>query len=191
MLPGTSDEFVWLNSSPLYKIGDWQGTKAEFNEIDKDILTTPRYLGLFLSASAKQFCKQAVTFNVGTGTFQFPRGSNVNDQIVTYLPQEVERFNSAVQNVEDLPAKLKLINIIYTTIIVLSVALLLILIVARWRHTGNAIRTLIVVVASAVILNCADFAALSVVVGRYGAKMIWMLPLCAMVWLMDFKKQTR
>lgn len=190
-LPKTSDEFVWLSSSPLYKIGDWHGTKQEFSAIDKDILTTPKYLGLFLGASVQQFGQQAVSFNVGTGTFQFPTGSNVNNQVVAFLPHEVERFNSATQNIEDLPAKLHLINMIYTTIIALSVVLLLLLIISRWKYTGTALRTLVVVAIAAVFLNCADFATLSVVVGRYGAKMIWMLPFCALVWVMNLKSEVR
>lgn len=189
-LPKTSDEFVWLSSSPLYKIGDWQGTKREFSAIDKDIMTTPKYLGLFIMASVKQFGQQATTFNVGTGTFRFPTGSNVNNQVVAYLPHEAELFNMATQNTEDLPAKLHLINLIYTIAVLFSITVLLTFITLRWRQTSSALRTLLVVAITACILNCADFATLSVVVGRYGAKMIWMLPFCALVWVLNLKHET-
>lgn len=184
-LPKTSDEFLWVSSSPLYKIGDWGGTKKEFNEITKDVLTTPKYLGMFIKASFFQFGSQAVTFNVGTGTFRFPAGSNVNNQMVAFLPHEVARFNNATQNKTDLPLQLGWINKLYAWIVALSVAALLLFFVSRWQQTTYALRTILIILITGCIINCADLATFSEVIGRYGCKMIWLLPLCAFVAWME------
>ena len=61
-LPASANDFWWDNNSPLYKIGDWKGTKPEFNDIIHNTLTTPQYLGLYITATTRQAC---ITNNIG------------------------------------------------------------------------------------------------------------------------------
>jgi hypothetical protein len=188
-LPTTSDEFVWVSSSPLYKVGDWAGSKKEFSEIDKDVMTTPRYLWLYIKSSIAQFGRQALSFDIGTGTFSFKTGTNVNEQMRMYMPGELAQFNADFQNNTDLPARLKWVNIILRTIVSTSCAILIYFLFFRWKKLLPALRTVVFTLVTGVLINCADFAALSVVVGRYGAKMIWLLPFCALLCLMTIKRE--
>lgn len=188
-LPATSDEFVWVNSSPLYKVGDWAGSKKEFSEIDRDVMTTPRYLWLYIKTSVAQFGRQALSFDIGTGTFSFKTGSNVNEQMRLYMPGELAQFNTDFQNNTDLPARLKWVNIILRTIVAISCAILIYFLLFRWKKLLPALRTVVFILVTGVIINCADFAALSVVVGRYGAKMIWLLPFCALLCLINLRNE--
>ena len=182
-LPKTSDAFVWLNDSPLYQVGDWAGSKAEFTEIDKDIMTTPRYLWMFIKASAVQFYHQLNTFDIGTGTFRFQPGSNVHQQISMYLPRERASFECARQNLSDLPAALNWVNLLLRAIVYASAFALTWFIIAGWGSMPSALRLLVIVTIGGYIINCADFAALSTLIGRYSAKMVWLVPFTAILCL--------
>lgn len=180
-MPQTSDAFVWLHDSPLYQVGDWAGSKPEFSAIDRDIITTPRYLGMYIRASAIQFSHQLNEFNVGTGTFKFEPGSNVHQQIQTYLPHEQTRFEQAMQNNSDLPGGLAWVNILLKAIVYASTLAIAWFIISGWRSMSLNLRLLLIVITGGYIINCADFALLSTLIGRYSAKVVWLIPFAAML----------
>jgi hypothetical protein len=182
-LPRSLDDFIWNDSSPLYKIGSWKGTKEEFNQIGHDVLTTPKYLELYFTATMRQAALQAVSFDVGEGHFRFPTGSNVNGRLVEYFPREVTSFNNSKQNQSALAGFITAANSVYTVVVILSL-LVLVYMLARWKRVPPAMRLLVVVTVTGIIVNCLDCAAFSVTIGRYGAKMIWLAPFCAITFIM-------
>lgn len=188
-LPASADDFWWSDNSPLYKIGGWKGTKAEFNEIDRDILTTPQYLWLYITATANQAWAQAGTFYIGDGNTVFPHGTNVNQRIAEYFPREVSQFDAGRQNnTEHILLALVPVNFLFIIVFYVCIACL-VLLFFRWRRLANEIKLLVVVCLSAIVLNNFDCAAFTVVNGRYGCKMIWLLPLCAVMFFMTIKRQ--
>ena len=189
-LPTTSDEFVWVSSSPLYKVGDWVGSKEEFTAINRDVMTTPRYLWMYIKQSFVQFGRQAMSFDIGTGTFMFREGTNVNEQMRLYMPGELAQFKSAIQNNTDLQKRVVWVNKILQVGVALSCLLLIYIMLFRRRKMSSALKQVLFILVVSVIINCADFAALSTVAGRYGAKMIWLLPFCALLCLINLKNET-
>ena len=185
-LPKTSDEFVWLSYSPLYKVGgSWPESKQEFNEISYDILTTPRYLGMFITAAFKQLGEQLVLFRVGDGNFSFPPGTNLNMQLSQYIPREQTMFNHAYQNNVKLQERVVVLNTFFAWIIFLSVVILPVLIITAWKKMGSMMRGVIILSVVGYVVNCADYATFSTTSGRYGYKMVWMLVFSVIVCFFD------
>ncbi len=188
-LPTTSDAFIWLPNSPLYKVGDWAGSKEEFTAIDRDVMTTPRYLWMYIKQSFVQFGRQAMSFDIGTGTFMFREGTNVNEQMRCYMPGELSQFNSAIQNNTDLQKRVVWVNKILLVVVALSCLALVYFMLFRRRKMSSALKQVLFILVVSVIINCADLAALSTVAGRYGAKMIWLLPFCALLCFINIKNE--
>lgn len=178
VLGNSSDHFVWDGDSPLYKIGDWKGTKTEFNKIIRDVLTTPKYLWLFVTASMRETMSQAITFRIGDGNDCFAEETNVGQRIREYLPQEAAIFYGARQNKTDIRAAIDLPNKVFAIVVMVCVVVcgygLL-----KWKLLPQQVKILLWVCTIGIVMNCLDCATLSVVNGRYGSKMIWLLPLCA------------
>ncbi len=51
-IPDYSWDFLWSETSPLYKVGGWDSSKKEFDLIIHDVLTTPRYLKMYVQKAA-------------------------------------------------------------------------------------------------------------------------------------------
>jgi hypothetical protein len=177
-LPAKLDDFLWNDNSPLYKIGSWKGTKDEFNEILHNIFATPAYLKQFMTRTLEMTFTQTITFHIGDGNQVFETGSNVNGRIVEYFPHEVTAFNASRENSNDLSGAFTIANALFSVVICLSM-LVLFAAVFMWRALGTEIRTLLVVAIVGTVANCVYCAAFSAPLGRYGAKCIWLLPLCA------------
>ena len=189
-LPLKSDDFIWVSTSPLYKAGDWKGSKPDFRDMIHGIFTSPKYLSIYLQASASQAMRQAMTNNIGDGNDAFPSGTNVHNRIAEYFPREVARFNGAAQNNRDLHNELIWPNRIFAIVIILSLCIIVYAFL-RWKHMDNRVRTVFAVCITGIILNYLDIAAFSTVNGRYGCKMVWLLPFCAMVYLFNRQQVKR
>ena len=184
-LPAKSDDFIWDENSPLYKTGSWKGNKDEFNHIIHNILTTPKYLKLYLSATARQAAMQAVTFDIGDGNGSLPPGTNVNNRVREYFPREAGRFDSDRQNTESLDHKLALPNLIFSIVVVVGLLMVIIMLFSKSFKTQD-IRLVVILIFSGILLNCLDCAAFSIVNGRFGCKMIWLIPFCAVICCLQY-----
>ena len=184
-LPLRADDFWWQANSPLYKIGDWNGTKAEFNDIIHHILTTPKYLKLYLQATVKQSWAQACRFNIGDGNVSFPAGSNVNNRVLEYFPREISQFNKSEQNsVPHFWFLLIAPNTIFVIVFYVCIVTLLFIFI-RWKRVSSEMRLIFMFSFSGIILNIIDCAAFGTANGRYGCKMMWLLPFCVILYLLS------
>jgi len=180
-LPTRSDDFIWDDDSPLYKTGSWQGNKAEFNMIIRDILTTPKYQRMYVVATARQACAQAVTFGIGDGNASFKPGSSLDQRIESYFPKEHPGFLQSRQNSRMLDHELGMPNTLFSMVVVVSL-LALAAFFMRWKRNGRNLNVLVTVCLAALALNLLDCAAFAIVNGRFGCKMIWLLPFCALLY---------
>ena len=182
VLPTGADEFWWSPGSPLYKIGEWQGTRHEFNDIIHSVLTSPKYLKLYIIATVKQAGQQAVTFNIGDGNVPFPPGTKINDVVSEYFPRDVYWLNDTKQNKLHLWLVLATPNKVFS-IVIISTLLALGYVLVKWQRLSKEMRIVLFVCITGIFLNCLDCAAFGIVNGRFGCKMIWLIPFCVMVWL--------
>lgn len=174
-LPPTLSEFMWASYSPLYKVGDWSGSKKEFNGIISDILTTPKYLLPFLQASASVACRQLATFAMGDGNTVFLPASVLSQRITTYIPREGMQFQSSRQNRGMLLQVFALPSIISFWFVALSLLVLM----GYIRHMPPPFYLLVLTCIAAILIHTADTAIFSCLQDRYGCRVMWLLPFCA------------
>ena len=179
VLPKKADDFWWDPQSPLNKMGDWKSVAPEFNEIIHDIFSKPSYIRLYAYGTFRQAAWQLVTVNIGDGNQSFPPGAFVNRTVAKYFPGEIGGFDNAVQNQKPMMDSLAIPNKIFGYIT--AVCLLgLVFFMLRWRRLASEMKLVLIVCLAGILLNCLDCAAFGTINGRYGCKMIWLIPFCLM-----------
>lgn len=178
-LPDNASDFIWLPGSPLYKAGDWAGTKTEFNAITHDIFTTPKYLLLFGRAAVWATLRQLVLFRVGDGNEAFAPQAVLTGRIGTYLPGSEASFLVSRQNRGTLLAAFTVPNIIFNVTAIVSLIMLVIMTIGR--KIALPVRFILFVFGIGILFNAADCAVMSCVLGRYGCRMMWLLPFCTLL----------
>lgn len=178
-LPEKAWEFLWLPDSPFAKMGGFKGTREEFGKIVKGTLTNPTYLALHIQASFKATFKQCHTFGVADGTGAFLEGTELNERIHRYLPLAVSNFEYSRQYKDQLKGMV-LLNRFYilTTIIFALLALAWFL---RWNRLDHQTKGLMLFLIMALFLNAWVSGTFGNAIPRLGGKMIWMLPVIAML----------
>ena len=180
--------FLWNEESPLYKQGGWDSTKDEYSTIINDILTTPKYLMQFTIESLKASYQQLLDFKIGDGNFPFPAESHVYNTVAKHAPNDIDMYSKAWQHQDLIVPQLELPNkIIYATVIISFIVLLAVLIFYRKKTSKYLVFFLFVSIAT-ILINIADCAAFAQVNGRYGCRMMWLIPFCAMLALASNKK---
>jgi len=178
-LPKRAFEFVWDADGPVNKMGGWKATEEEFNAIIFQTLTTPKYILLHVKASVVATYEQFLKFKINDGNIPFREGSLVYERMVNYFPNELEQFEQSKQNRDELSFT-KNLNSIYRIIVLVSiVGIVLWIFTLKNRRRRNFI-TLSVLTVLGIIINAWGSATFSNAIDRFGAKMIWLLPLLAL-----------
>lgn len=178
-LPQKAWEFLWKPNSPFAKMGGFKGTREEFGDIVRETLTTPKYIGWHMKASVKATYRQAYTFGVADGTGAFREGSELNERIHNYLPNAVENFEYSRQYKDQLKGMVKLNKFYVLTTIIF--ALLVLAWLLRWNRLDQQTKGLFVFLLGALLLNAWVSGTFGNAIPRLGGKMIWMLPVIAML----------
>lgn len=186
-LPNKAWEFLWLETSPFYKIGDWKGTREEFGEIISETLTTPKYILLHIQSSLKASVRQAVTFGVADGTGPFVEGTELNERIHTYLPNSVPLFEYSRQYKDQLQGMAWLNRFFILTTIFFGLLVLAWLL--RWKSASPTFQLVMLLLLIALVLNIWVSGTFGNAIPRLGGKMIWFLPLIAFLGLKDQLEQ--
>ncbi len=177
-----SDYFMWNPESPLYRIGGWQDAKPELTAMINDILSTPRYQWMYAKAVAAQSARQAVTFDIGGGNEPLDIASSVGQRISAYFPKEAILFSNSRQNRQNLHEAFSIPNRIFTVVVCISL-LIICYMTTKWKALPGSLQTFTVVCVCGVLFNVVDCAAFGILHPRYGCKMIWLLPLCAFLFV--------
>ena len=174
--------FLWSSNSPLYATGGWAANKKEFNDILSGTITQPRFLAMRIKMSALFSFKQAITFNVGDGNFSVD--TPLYTTVAQYLPNDAEAFRRSRQHESRLLQVLGIPNSVINITVLLSVLLLLLFAISP----GNLNREFLLfsfLAISLVIVNiwvCATFGQVN---GRYGCRVMWLVPFCAILALLQ------
>jgi hypothetical protein len=187
-LPQKAWEFLWVESSPFYKMGDWKGSREEFGEIISETLTNPKYIALHIQCSLKASLKQAVTFGVADGTGAFGEETELNQRIHTYLPNSVSAFEYSRQYKDQLKG-MEWLNrfLMLTTICFALISLAWFL---RWKLLSETIQLTLLLMLIALLLNVWVSGTFGNAIPRLGGKMIWFLPIIAFLGLKNKIQQS-
>lgn len=181
-LPADVNLFMWEDSSPMAKEGGWRATHPEYKHIISEILSNPKYVWMYIKASIAFTLKQLITFNIGDGNTPFPQYSNVHNDMLRFIPHEADNFLQSMQNKKDIKPLLKIPNyIIYVTALVSIVVIILLVLKSPTQLTIN----LLVIIVVGLIINETMCATFSMVNGRYGCRVMWLIPFAAIVFILS------
>ena len=173
--------FIWDQNSPLYKEGGWATTKPEYDAIIKDILTSPKYLKMFAGKSALFTWRQLMDFKIGDGNFPFKKDNHVYWAIEQHVPGDIPMYVNAWQHQELIIPKLELPNKIIYIVAGLSLVVIIMLFVLKRQRLSGPAFLLLLLTMLLVLINAWDCATFSNVIGRYQCRVMWMIPFCAML----------
>ena len=183
-------EFLWDNDSPLLN-GDclsrgwtncWTEKDKEYAPIVKEVLTTPKYLKFFAYDSFINSINQLMTFGVVTMT-PMNKDSPVQWLIRDHYPKELNQYKSTNQ------AKNKLFyegkTLVQNICVVVSLIILVLLLAKKSfrKNLSPQIINIVFFVLTGIVLNAIICATFSGMVDRYQGRIIWLIPLLALLLL--------
>ncbi|MEX2596596.1 MAG: hypothetical protein WEC59_06650 [Salibacteraceae bacterium] len=174
-LPDKAWVFLWDESSPFYALGDFKGTKDEFNEIINATLTSPKYLVLHVKASLQATFDQLLRFNMGDGNGDFMAGTLLHERVARYVSHELDAYERSKQNQKSM-SYVSTFNLIQHVFIALT-AMFLLWMLMRWKTLDPQLRGIIVLTTLAVLVNAWACGTFANAIDRLGVKMIWLIPL--------------
>ncbi len=177
-LPNRQWDFMWDQNGALYKTGGWEANEAEYSRIERNILTTPKYLALFLFKSAQATLRQLPQVYIGDGLTQMGPGSSPYNNIAHYHQHELKEYSAAQQQTSGLPFNL------FNGIIIVFSFLLGAGVLFTWKNGMHPLwATLFRMVLLYLLCNAAITATFSTVLGRFQARIFWLLPFFCLLYL--------
>ncbi len=177
------NHLLWDAQSPAALEGGWDATRPEYNRIISRIHRTPKYLWARVRVSFRNTVRQLCSFGIGDGNFPFGAGSHVHAAVTDATVADGPLYLRAWQHTttRHVMEVLRWPNrIVYAVVISGTVALLFFWMLAR-RRLPSALRFLILFSVLGIGINAWSCGTASNVLGRYGCRVAWMLPFCALL----------
>ena len=114
-----SGNFLFNDSSAFQKTGGWANPQNEYKTIIKNILTTPKYLWLYVKAVFKETFLLFGRNEIGSSIHAYPRdGWGPHPAVVKYYSNELKTYDNSKQNQNSLHFPFKTISVIYVYILI-------------------------------------------------------------------------
>jgi len=173
-LPPAAWEFHWNTDSPVHLTGGWESNRAEYNEILKDIYTTPRYYKAIMFKAVESTFRQLVLLNID-GWYGLPwtvmdEGTAPYNAIRKYFPHELNEFRYSRQNTKTF--NIALLNNSYHFLFIVSSLLVLFFLNQSIRKEAIIIY---LIIFSFLFLNAFVTANLSSVNERLNSRAAWLV----------------
>jgi 4-amino-4-deoxy-L-arabinose transferase-like glycosyltransferase len=178
-LPQRQWDFMWDSSSALYRAGGWQATEAEYSRIIRRTLMQPRFLAMHIVKNATATMCELPLIQAGEELAPLGEGSSPYQAIQKLYKDESKEYAAARQQAKDL--KLDYWNILIL-LFALSTSVAALLLTGR---TANHIklRSMILLSLLFLLINAAVTATFATVVSRYEARVFWVLPFLAALYI--------
>jgi hypothetical protein len=177
------DEFLWAENGVYQSGSDAERERIDREEMSLVLATICAYPLQQLSRSAANFRDQFLHFG--------PYGFNANDWMLGQFDETLPRARSSYlgsrQAHDALP--LDLFTEIQWWTIIASLAAIALLIPFLWRRHSPRLAGLCLVVVATVVANALVTGVLSVVDDRYQCRVIWLVPLLAAIFFLDWLQQ--
>ncbi|MCF8429303.1 MAG: hypothetical protein K9G64_04155 [Bacteroidia bacterium] len=179
-----SGNFLFSSESAFQRTGGWANPHEEYKTIIKNILTTPKYLWLYVKAVFKETFLLFGRNEIGSSIHAYPRdGWGPHPAVVKYYPNEIPVYDLAKQNAKTLQFPFK-------TITIASIFLLIISFVIAIFHFKKqpfvVFFILLTLVSNAIITG-----GLVGLEDRYCTRQNWLIILLALIFMANniYKKQ--
>ena len=169
-IPLYSWEFIWVNDGPFQKSGGWDSTKTEYNTIIHDILTTPKYLSIFIQKSAIGTLRTLSQIEEPSRVLPQIKGSSPWGAIDHYFNDETNEYLGSLQSRDYLSAAVY--NYLYLLVFILSSGWVLL----HSRMINKNIVQIYRLVFLFLVVNAFVMSAFSGVLNRYQNRIFWIVP---------------
>lgn len=157
--------------SPLVKVGGWDSTAAEVSTINKAILTTPRYAGMYLQKVLIASLKQLTHIMPPAQLPAFGKGSEPYKKVASYYTDESREYVTSAQQAERL--QLYVLVAIWTLIFIIST----IWVIALGQSAVPApYRSVYALVILFMLANALVVSAFATTTPRFQYRLAWLVP---------------
>jgi hypothetical protein len=181
-LPKRQWEFMWDEQGPLYTTGGWQANEPEYSRIIMKTLTTPKYILLHTVKATFATLRQLPLIYVGDGILPYDYSSSPDREISLHLKGEIKEFRSSEQQGDNLHLVFWNAFIVLCSLGSCITALFIRKGPADPRFRADLRRALRIVLLL-LMINAAITATLATVVGRYEARVFWILPFLSILYI--------
>jgi hypothetical protein len=180
-LPRSADDFLWDSNSPVHKEGGWAAVKPEYDEIVEGALSDPEYIWMYVKGSVTFTLRQLTVFETGPGNIPFQKGTYVYDGLAQYVPGDLEAFRSSRQYNNTLLPALELPNKVFSWLMLISALSLAVVLARGAKDADSGVQLFGFICICGILLNAWDCATFATINGRYGCRMMWMIPFCLLL----------
>jgi hypothetical protein len=179
-LTSDADSFLWGDTAPYETASDEERSEYEAQDVPFFLATIRAYPRQQFQRSAANFAQQLMAF----GLYDFdPSDWTLGQFNETISPSRASYVRSREAR-STLPLD-ELTNIQFWTVVV-SLAIIVVITPLLWRRHSRGLPGLVLVVFSMVVLNALLTGVLSIVDDRYQCRVIWLIPLLAAVFVLDW-----
>jgi hypothetical protein len=181
-LPTDSDEFIWGANGVWARASEETRARLRNEELPFVLATLRAYPRQQIQKSAKNFCHQLTAFD-----FEPDANEWMVKELPEVLPRENSRFQQSRQAQDDLDFDFFSCAQYWT--VIASLMLIGLFALRLWRRRLSRLLGLGTVIFSVVMANAFVTGALSTVEDRYQSRVVWLIPLLAIVLLLDWSSQ--
>lgn len=188
--------FMWMGDYPHQTKG-WLNpdVQHEYKTIVRDILTTPKFLGLQVLSSLNATFRQSAQLYVGDGLTPLGQESTVYQSVNELFPHQIKEYRTALQAQGQLPTKISnIIILLFSSTLIIY--FLFLLSHSETKNFANITSQPDWASAFAIILlflfaNAFITGTFSTVIARLQARVFWVLPfMCLLYCLSKTKRRT-
>ncbi|HRH38902.1 MAG TPA: hypothetical protein PK760_11180, partial [Flavobacteriales bacterium] len=179
-LPRMAYQFHWDPNGPAGGMGGWSKVRDEYGDIIRASITEGRFLLRHIQVSLRATIAQLQLSDIGDGWGSFKEGSDVHYALTRHMRHDMRTMEASRQYQE----RLGLVPIfipIHRWVVRISLVALLPLLWVAFRERRGTLLAIACATLASIVLNAWGSATFSGEVDRFGCKMIWMLPLLAML----------
>src|SRR5690606_7168431 len=121
----------------------------------------------------------------------FPKESHVYNAIAQHIPFDAEMYNTCWQNQELIVPKLEFFNKNLYFVVIVSSIFLIITIALPQKKLSKKSLFFVLLTFIFIVINNIDCASFAQVNGRYGCRVMWLLPFCAMMLLSNLNRSDK
>ncbi|MGA3344891.1 MAG: hypothetical protein ABSC76_08485 [Terracidiphilus sp.] len=184
-LSSDPNTFLWGTDAPYESASESEKQRFEAEEIPLVLAALRAYPRQQFSLSAANFLDQLRYF----GMFAFNYNERILERLDEVMPSERASYLKSRQERDAL--HLVLLTHIELWIIVASLLAIAVLILPAWRRHSRRLAGLSIVIAAMVVANAWVTGVLSGFNHRYQCRVIWMIPLLAGIFVLDWLEQRR
>ncbi|AMS25931.1 hypothetical protein AEM51_01800 [Bacteroidetes bacterium UKL13-3] len=167
------DHFLWSSNSVLYKMGGWNEPSEEFAILNRNILTTPELLKVYVSKGLNNSIDQFFTFEVGQDFLNYgDSGSAPFGAINWFIKKEVPAFMQSKQSHSALNFSFNTLNCIQWCIIL---TLFVVAVLSLFLKVESSSKWILIAMFMLLAANAMVCAFLTSVGGRYQSRIIWIV----------------